>query len=84
MSVDLGFKDGDSPNVRECLHSHSLPLTDMDLIELRQQHTYDEKEDIASYGDGCVSKGISIKELQQMFRNLETVKQQIMDLDQNV
>jgi hypothetical protein len=40
----------------------------------------DEKEKTASEGQGCVSKEILIKELEQMFRNLETVKQQIMDL----
>jgi hypothetical protein len=44
----------------------------------------DEKEEIASEGEGRVSKGILIKELEQMFRNLETVKQQIMALDPNV
>jgi hypothetical protein len=44
----------------------------------------DEKEETASEGKGCVSKEILIKELEQMFRNLETVKQQIMDLDLNV
>jgi hypothetical protein len=84
IGKDLGFEDVDSPSVRECLDSHSQPLTDMDLIELEQQHTYDEKEEIASEGEGSVSKEILIKELDQMFRNLETVKQQIMDLDPNV
>jgi hypothetical protein len=44
----------------------------------------DEKEEIVSEGEGCVSKEILIKELEQMFRNSETVKQQIMDLDPNV
>jgi hypothetical protein len=44
----------------------------------------DEKEEIASEGEGCVSKEILIKKLEQMFRNLGTVKQQIMDLDPNV
>jgi hypothetical protein len=44
----------------------------------------DEKEEIASEGEACVSKEILIKELEQMFRNLVTVKQQIMDLDLNV
>jgi hypothetical protein len=39
----------------------------------------DEKGEIASEGEGCVSKEILINELEQMFRNLETVKQQIMD-----
>jgi hypothetical protein len=73
-----------SPNVRERLDSHSKPLTDTELIELEQQRTYDEKEEIASEGKGRVSKEILIKELEQMFRNLETVKQQIMDLDPNV
>jgi hypothetical protein len=43
----------------------------------------DEKEEIASEGEGCVSEEILIKELEQMFRNLETVKQ-IMDSDPNV
>jgi uncharacterized coiled-coil DUF342 family protein len=43
-----------------------------------------EKEEIASEGEECVSKGILLKELEQKFRNLETVKQQIMDLDPNV
>jgi hypothetical protein len=33
----------------------------------------DEKEEIASEGEGCVSKEILIKELEQMFRNLEIV-----------
>jgi hypothetical protein len=41
----------------------------------------EEKEEIASDGEGRVLKEILIKELEQMFRNLETVKQQIMDLD---
>jgi uncharacterized coiled-coil DUF342 family protein len=44
----------------------------------------DEKEEIASEGEGCVSNEILIKELEQIFRNLETVKQQIMDIDPNV
>jgi hypothetical protein len=44
----------------------------------------DEKEEITSEGEGCVSKEILIKELEQMFRNLETVKQQITGLDPNV
>jgi hypothetical protein len=30
---------------------HSKPLSDTDLTELEQQHTYDEKED-ASEGEG--------------------------------
>jgi hypothetical protein len=81
---DIGFDDVDSPNVRECLDSHSQPLTDTDLAELEQQLTYDEKEEIASERERCVSKEILIKELEQMFRNLETVKQQITDLDPNV
>jgi hypothetical protein len=28
IGKDLGFQDVDSPNVRECLDSHSQPLTD--------------------------------------------------------
>jgi hypothetical protein len=84
MSVDLGFEDADSPIVRESLYWHSQQLTGTDLIGLKQQRTYDVKEEIASEGDGCVSKEIPIKEYEQMFRNLETVKQQIIDLDPNV
>jgi hypothetical protein len=53
MSVDLGFEDVDSLNVRECLESHSQPFTDIDLTELGQPHIYDEKEETASEGDGC-------------------------------
>jgi hypothetical protein len=41
---DMGLEDGDSPSVRECLDSCSQPLIDMDLTELKQQRTYDEKE----------------------------------------
>jgi sugar-specific transcriptional regulator TrmB len=81
---DLGFEDNDSPNVRECLDSHSQPLTDTDLIELEQRCAYDVKEEIATYGENCISKEISLKKLEQMFQNLENVKQQIMDLDPNV
>jgi hypothetical protein len=44
----------------------------------------DEKEEIASEGEGRDSKEILIKVLEQMFRNLEAVKEQIMDLDPNV
>jgi hypothetical protein len=44
----------------------------------------DGKEEIESEGEGCVSKEILIRELEQIFRNLETAKQQIMDLDSNV
>jgi uncharacterized coiled-coil DUF342 family protein len=51
---------------------------------LEQQHTYDEKGEIASERDGCVWKEISIKKLEPMFRNLETVKQINMNLDPNV
>jgi hypothetical protein len=82
--VDLGFQNADSRNVRESLDSHSEPLTDTDPIELDQHHIYDEKEEIASEGERCVPKEILLKELEQMLRNLETVKQQIMHLDPNV
>jgi hypothetical protein len=82
--MDIGFEDFDSPNVRECLDSHSRPLTDTDLIELEQQRVYGEEEEIASDGEGSVSKQILIKELEQMFRNLETVEQQIMALEPKV
>jgi hypothetical protein len=34
----------------------------------------DKKEEIASEGEGCVSKEILIKELEGVFRNVETVK----------
>jgi hypothetical protein len=44
----------------------------------------DEKEEIASEGERCVSKEILIRQLEQILRNLESVKQQIMDLDPNV
>jgi hypothetical protein len=37
-----------------------------------------------SEGEGCVSKEILIKEHEQTFRNLGTVKQQIMGLYPNV
>jgi hypothetical protein len=37
-----------------------------------------------SEGEECVSREILIKELKQMFWNLEIVKQQIVDLDTNV
>jgi hypothetical protein len=43
IGKDLGFEDVDSPNIRECLDSHSQPLSDTDLTELQQQRTYDEK-----------------------------------------
>jgi hypothetical protein len=77
IGKDLGFEDVDSPNVRECLDSHSHPLTNTDLMQLELQQTASERE-------GCVSKEILIKELERMFRNLVTVKQQIVDLDPNV
>jgi hypothetical protein len=80
---DLGFEDADSPNIREYLNSHSQPLTDTDLTELEQQRAHDEKGKTVSEYE-CFSKEILIKELQQMFRNLEHVKQQIADLDPNV
>jgi hypothetical protein len=64
IGKDLCFEDVDSPNVRECLDSHSQPLTDTDRVKLGQQLTYDEKEEIASEGEGCVSKEILIKELE--------------------
>jgi hypothetical protein len=57
----------------------------MDLIELDQQRTYDKKEEIPSEGEeGGLSKEILIKEFEQMSRNLDTVKQQIMNFDRNV
>jgi hypothetical protein len=81
--MDLGFEDIDSLNVRECLDSHSQPLTDTDLTKLEQQRAYDEKEETVNEGEKCVSKKISLKELEMTFPNLETVKQ-VMDLDTNV
>jgi hypothetical protein len=60
---------------RMSLDSHSQPLTEME-----QQCMYQEKVEIASKGQGCVSKKILIKELEQMLRNLEYIKQQILDL----
>jgi hypothetical protein len=56
----------------------------MGLIELKPWSTYDKKEETASEWEGCVSNVILIKELEQMFRNVETVEHQIMDLDTNV
>jgi hypothetical protein len=73
MSVDFGFEDVDSSNVKECLDSHSQPLTHMNLIELKPQGASDKSVEIASEGEGCVSKEILVKELEQMFRNLVTV-----------
>jgi hypothetical protein len=77
---DLGFEDVDSLNVRECLYLHSQPLTGAELTDLEQQRTYKEKQQFAPEGEESVSKEIMIKELEKMFRNLETVEQQIMDL----
>jgi hypothetical protein len=51
IGKDLGFEDVDSPNVGECLDSHSQALTDTDLIELGEQRAYDGKEEIASEGE---------------------------------
>jgi hypothetical protein len=48
-----------------------------------QQRIYDKKEEIVSEGEVCLSVEILIQELQQMFQNLETVKQQIIDLYPN-
>jgi hypothetical protein len=74
MSVDTGFEDVDSPSVRECMDSHSQPSTDRDPIELEQQRTYDKKKEIASEGEGCVSKEILIKEFEHIFKHFETVE----------
>lgn len=63
IGKDLGFEDVYLPNARECLNSHSQPLTDMDLVELEQQHTCNEKEEISYEGKGCDSKEILIQEL---------------------
>jgi hypothetical protein len=59
------------------IHSHTL-------TELEQQRTYYEKNEITSEGDGCIPKEILIKELEQMFQNLGSIKQQIVDLDPNL
>jgi hypothetical protein len=56
----------------------------MDLIELKPQGASDKSVEIASEGEERVSKEILIKELEQMFRNLETVKHRIMDLEPEV
>jgi hypothetical protein len=44
IGVDLGFED----NVRECQDLHSQPLIDMDIVELKQQCNYCQKEEIMS------------------------------------
>jgi hypothetical protein len=51
---------------------------------LQQQRAYDEKGEIVTEGEACMSKENLLKELVQMFQNLGTFKQQIMDLDLNV
>jgi hypothetical protein len=48
IGKDFGFEDVDSPSVKEYPDLHSQPLADMDIVELEQHHTYDEKEEIAS------------------------------------
>jgi hypothetical protein len=50
----------------------------------RKVITLDTILDIIKRFDNGQSKTILVKELEQMFRNLETVKQQIMDFDPNV
>ena len=60
------------------IHIHYTGLT-----KLQQQREYEEKEGTATEGEECVSEEISIKKLEQMFRNFETAKQQITDLDTN-
>jgi hypothetical protein len=58
IGKDLSSENVDSCSVRECLDFHA----------------YDEKEEIVTEGEECISKEIMLKELKQMFQNLETVK----------
>jgi hypothetical protein len=51
---------------------------------VERQRAYDDKVEMASEGERCVSKKMLLKELEQGFRNLETVKMQIKDLDQTM
>jgi hypothetical protein len=51
---------------------------------VERQRAYDERKEMASEGERCVSKEILLKELEQIFRNLETVKLQTMDLNSNM
>jgi hypothetical protein len=46
---------------------------------LEQQRAYDGKEEIANEGEEGVSQEISVKELEQIFPNLGSVKRQTMD-----
>jgi hypothetical protein len=39
IGKDISFEDVDLPSVRECLYSYSQPITDKDLIGLKQQRT---------------------------------------------
>jgi hypothetical protein len=57
------------------VHIHSLSCA---------SHNWRKRDQIASESDGRVLKEILIKELQQMFQNLENVKQQSMNLDLNM
>jgi hypothetical protein len=57
------------------LHSHSLARTKS--VSATRKAT-------ASEGKRCVSNGILIKEMKQKFRNVKTIKQQILDLISNV
>ena len=81
IGKDLGFENVDEENIQELLNSHSADMDDVSLIELEQQQALQEK-----YEDDCeeVVKEITIKELEDLFQDMEKVKRRLMDIDPDV
>ncbi len=65
----------------ELLDSHSNELGDDDLIEIEHQIAYDEKENQETQH---IAKHITVKELDEFFRDIESAKQKLMDMDPNL
>ena len=70
----------DEENIQELLNSFSADIDDVSLIELGQQQALQEMD------DNCeeVVKEITIKELEDLFQDMEKVKRRLMDIDPDV
>jgi hypothetical protein len=79
----LRFHELGNGDVRKLLSSHSEELTDDDLF-LDQQRAFEEADNEAEGRDDVQVKDLILKELEDIFRAVEFLKQNIMDADRNL
>ena len=87
IGKELGFKELDSDNVIECINSNTKELDNESLLNIEEQRAYEEEEinlsDDAEINE-IPSKVITHEQLAKILRQVETLSEEIMDIDPNV